>query len=457
MKVTKEERPVREVLLSIELEPQDLEPYLDRAYKRVVQQTNVPGFRRGKAPRHIVEQFLGREYLLTEALDFVVPEATNKAVQEQELDVGGTPKVELAQRDPVVLKATVPLTPVVELGAYRQLRLDEEPVEVTEEQVDRLLEELRYNLTPWEPADRPLQFGDLVNLDVLGSANGQEMVNNSAVDYVPQQGSDQPVTGFSEALQGLHPGETKEFTLDLPSDYPNGELAGKSCHFQVTVKEVKEKRLAELDDEFAKSVGDGYESLEALRNKVREDVTREAEREARRRYEEQVVQQVIEGTTVQVSPLVMEQEVDHLLREQEEALKQRRVTMEQYLQRVGKNEEQLRDELRPTAEARVKRALVIGKAIELEDIQVSQEEVQQEIDSMVQESGQRGESVRQLFGASDGRESLRRLLLTRKTVQRLADIARGHITNETPGTTEEETPAETTQTTDATDGGTQDG
>ncbi len=185
-------------------------------------------------------------------------------------------------------------------------------------------------------------------------------------------------------------------------------------------------------------MGQGHESLEALKDKLREDLVREREQGVRRQYEEKVLQATIEGASVEMSPLFIEREIDHLLRDQEEALKQRRLSMEQYLQTVGKTEEQIREELRPMAEARVKRSLVLDKVAQVEGIEVTEEDVQQEIDSLTQGSVQQGSSARRLSSSPNGRESLRRMLLHQKTLQRLADIARGSVDGASPQAAEEE-------------------
>jgi len=325
-----------------------------------------------------------------------------------------------------------------DLVGYSDLRIPEEPVEITEEQVGEALKYLRYEAAPWEPVDRPAQFGDLVNLDVHAWAGSQEIINSKGTDYIPTEGSENPVPGFAEALQGVGAGEAREFTLDLAQDYADETLAGKSCRFQVKVTEIKAKHLAELDDEFAKGVGQGHESLEALKDKLREDLVREREQGVRRQYEEKVLQATIEGASVDMSPLFIEREIDHLLRDQEEALKQRRLSMEQYLQTVGKTEEQIREELRPMAEARVKRSLVLDKVAQVEGIEVTEEDVQREIDSLPQGSAQQGSSARRLFSSPNGRESLRRMLLHQKTLQRLADIARGSVDGASPPAAGEE-------------------
>ena len=436
MKVTREERPQREVLLNIELEPQDLEKHLERSYRKVVQRANIPGFRKGKAPRRIVEQFLGREYLLNEALDFLIPESARQAVESEELDMVGQPKIELEGLDPVTLKATVALRPEVDLGDYRGTRIPQESVEVTEEQVNGVLEQLRYDLAPWEPVERPVQYGDQVNLDVQGWAEKKQIANNQGVDYIPREDGQAPVPGFAEALQGMRPGETREFTLTPSQDHNDPELAGKTCLFTVRANEVKAKHLPEVDNEFAKGVGEGFDSLEALRQRVNEDLTQEAERTARQRYEEQVMDQLMQGATVEMAPLLVDHEIDHLVREQEDALRQRRVSLEQYLQVSGKSTEQLRQELQPIAEKRIKRPLALRKVAEEEGIEAADEDVQAEIDSMVQESGERGDSVRSMFDSDAGRDSWRQVVLTRKTTQRLVDIASGKLTD--GGSSEEE-------------------
>ena len=425
MKVTKEELPQREALLTIELEPQDMEPHLQRAYQRVVQRSNIPGFRKGKAPRTIVERFVGLDALREEALDSLLPEAIKRAIEEQELDSAGMPRVNEIEGDPPIVKATVPLEPLVELDDYLAIRADEESTEVTEEQVQELLEQLRREQAPWEPATRPVDFGDQVAMDVRGVVNDKDILNQEGVVYVAAEENPSPLPGFVQELVGMKPGGEKEFALTIPEGYGSDDLVGSECTFHVTVHENKEKRLLELNDEFAKGVGEGYDSLEALQERLRSDLQSQEEQAARRRYEETVVPLLLERTKVELSPLLVDHEVAHLLEDERESLRRQQVDIEQYLQNVGKSAEEHQEELRSVALSRLTRSYAFRKIAELENIKVSPEDVEQEINALVESAGNQGDAVRRNFDSPEGKHSLSEVLLNRKTLERLTEIAKG--------------------------------
>ena len=422
MKITREEGSPREAVLNIELAPEDVDPYLDRAYRRVVSRVQIPGFRKGKAPRSILENFMGRDALLREALDFMVPESIEQATKSEGLDAFAQPDVELLELDPVSIKAVVPLAPEVDLGDYRSIRKRQEPVLVSEKQVDQVVEHLRDRSTPWEPAERPIRFGDLVTLDLEGTVEGKQVAKDEAVDFVPRQDNPSPLPGFSVHLEGMAQGEEKEFTLPIPQDDKDASLAGKECRFRVKVLEVKEKRLPELDDDFAKSVGEGYESLEDMRSKLRERLTAEAENSSRQSFQEALVEEVVTGAQVEMSPLLVEREVEHLLHEQERALKDRRMDMDAYLQQVGKSQDEIKDELRTQAQERLVRVLVLRELAAKEDIEVEPQEVDAEVEQMSSSSGDSGEALRRAFSSPNGRSSLSSAILRRKVLERLEEI-----------------------------------
>ncbi|MBI4200861.1 MAG: trigger factor [Chloroflexi bacterium] len=425
MKITREDLPQREVLLSIEVEPGDLSPYLERAYRRVVGRVNIPGFRKGKAPRAVLERFIGQEALLDEAVDLLMPEVVERAVAQEKIEQGGIPSVEVAQKEPVVLKATVPMVPKVVLDAYRDIRVPVEMVEVKEEEVQELVEHLRSETALWEPAGRPVALGDQVTLDVRAQVGGRGMINQRGVVYLAAEDNPSPVPGFAQQLVGIEPGSRKEFAIAIPQDYQDTRLAGQQCTFQVAVHEVKAKRLPEMNDEFAKGVGQGYDSLEALKAKIREDLRASKEREAQRRYEEAVVEQLLSKTSVEYSPLVVEHETDHLLHDEQEALQRQQVSIDQYLESVGKKADEHREELRGIAMARLKRTYALRNVAELEGIKAAAEEVEEELSSLVKDAGPRAESLRRGLDTPDGRESVAQLIVRRKVMERLGEIAKG--------------------------------
>jgi trigger factor len=341
-----------------------------------------------------VESFVGRTGLLQEALEFMVPETLDRVIKEESLKAFSDPQVDLVEMEPVSFRAVVPLEPVVDLDDFRGIRLKKEPVEVTEAQVDEVIQRAQYESAPWEPVTRPVQFGDLLNLDVTGAIGADSVLNDQGVDFIPRQDSALPLPGFSVHLEGMTEGQEKEFTLTVPDDYPRSEYAGKECQFRVKVRSIKEKKLPALDDEFAKGVGEGFASLEALRAQIRERLTQETEAVAARRFEEQSLQEVLKRATVQASDLLFQRELEMMRRERERSLRNQRVDMDTYLSIIGKTEEEFSEQLRPQAEERLRRHLVVQKLAQEEGIQVSPEEIQAEIDSLASTAGEKSRACK---------------------------------------------------------------
>ncbi|MEX2599873.1 MAG: trigger factor [Dehalococcoidia bacterium] len=432
MKVSSEQQPSREAVLTVELDEKDVEPYLDRAYRQVVQRLSIPGFRKGKAPRRIVEQLYGRGYLMNEALDFMVQDVTTKAVEQEDLELGGIPSVSIEQFDPPSFKATVPLVPAIELGDYESVRVPRDEVKVDDEQVDTVLKQLREEMGVWEPVERASALEDLLNLTVAGwtEENGEqkEVLNSESTDYVPRTETQFPIPGFDDALVGLGEGETKEFSLDVPEDSENKEIAGKTVYFKVTVHSVKGRELPALDDEFAKGVGEGFESLEALQDRIRQNLRDQEERNVKSKHEQEVLDKVVEGAAMEVSPLIIDHEVEHVIEEREEKIKTGRMSFEEYqefLASAGKSPEELKEDIKPQVELRLKRAHVLREIVERRGLETSDEELSDEIETMAEEAGEQAEEVRKLFAEDERRESIRRMLVNRKAVEHLTQIALG--------------------------------
>ncbi len=280
MKVTREDEAQRQTVLNIELEEPDLESYLQRAYQRVSQKVKVPGFRPGKAPRAVVERVVGRESLLQEALEFMIPEVMAKAIEQEEIEVGAQPDVELIETEPVTIKAIVPLPPLVETGDYNSLRVPWVAPAVTDEQINDSLEETQKQSALWEPVERPAQMGDQVIMDLKGVVDGETLLDQEDGPFILSD-EPMPIPGFGEQLVGIGAGDTREFDLTFPEDYLSESMAGKECHFTVTAKETKEQKLLDLDDEFAKGVGEGFDTLDALKDNIRQQLQDELEPDGR--------------------------------------------------------------------------------------------------------------------------------------------------------------------------------
>ena len=430
MNITKESASPTEVTLNVEMEPEDEEPFISRSYRRLVSRVRIPGFRPGKAPRSILESHLGRPALVQEALEFMVPETLDQVLKDENLQAFMEPELEILDVEPVSFKAVVALKPVVELGDLRSIRLERQPVEVTVDQVSEVVEQLRYESAPWEPAGRPVQFSDLVTLNITGVIAGEEAINDQGIDFIPQQDNPLPVPGFSVYLEGMSEGQEKGFSLTIPEDHHQDQYAGKDCHIHVEVLSIKEKKLPDLDDEFARGVKDGYETLEALRDFVRQQLTETAETNSQRQLEQESLDELLNIANIEASDLIYQRELNNLYEERERSVKSQRLDMDTYLSYIGQSEEEWREQLKPQADKRLNTFLVIRKLATDEHIDVGADEIQAEIDSMVAEAGDSKESMRRVLSNDNAQESVRTSLLNRKVLQHLVQMVEGN-TDET--------------------------
>ncbi len=435
MKVTKEKTESSQAFLTIEMEPAEVEESLAQAYQRLVKRANIPGFRKGKAPRAILERYVGREHLLEDALDSLIPQAYDKAIKEQGIEAVARPQIEITQTEPVVFKAIVPLKPNVKLGDYHRLQVAPSVVEeVTETQVDSVVEELRHQHASWEPVERPAAFGDLLVMDIEGTAEGKPLINQKGGQYRLRRDSALPVPGFAEQLVEMKRGEVKEFNLQLPADYPSSDVAGKEVSFKVKVSEIKQEVLPELNDQFASTVSPDFKALADLRQRIMADMKQNAEESARMKFEEQVIDAVVGAAEVEFPPTFVEAEINDLLNQR---FRKGRPELETYLRSINKTEEAIREELRPLAISRITRSLVLGKVAEEEKIEVTDAEINTEIENMTKSTTQNKDEIKKILSTPQARESIKDRLLTRKTIQRVTEIAKGSAETETAKKEEE--------------------
>jgi len=423
VKVTRDKTENSQVFLTIEMDPAEVDESLESSYHRLVKRVSVPGFRKGKAPRPVLERHIGRESLLDDALDNLLPQACERAIAEQEIEPIVQPQIEIVQTDPVVFKATVSVKPTVELGDYHQIRVERQPVKVAEDDVNAAIEGLRQQYATWEPVERPVQFDDLVTFDIESSIDGEPFINEKGTQYQVIQDLPFPAPGFAEQLTGLRPGEEKQFRLQFPSDYPRDELKGKEASFTVRISEIKEKRLPGLNDEFAGVVSPDFQTLASLREQVLADLERRAEERARIDFEEQVVQAAVDISQVEFPPVLVEMEINRLLDRQSRRLQMGGLKMEEYLMQVNKTEEELREELRPLATRRVTQSLVLDRVAEQEKLEVGDTEIGGEIENIVEGATEDKEELREFLETSQTRPVIEQQLMTRKTIQRLVEIA----------------------------------
>lgn len=430
MQVTREELPDSQIVLEITVEDERLEKAKAAAYRRVASKAKIPGFRPGKAPREVVERHFGEHTFLHEAIDKLMSEVYQEALEQEQIDPIEQASFEVVTEEPLVAKFTVPVRPTIDLAEQlATLQVPRETVEVDAERVDEGLESLRHRYATLEPVDRPIKWDDIIRADVNATVSGEPLFQDEDAEFQLIEDRTISLPGFAEALIGKKKGEKFQFSVTVPDDAPNEKMRGDQAQYQVHLKEVKEEILPELDDEFSRGVGEGFESLEALRTRVESDLREALEHEEEQRYKDEVLETLVDEVQPQFPPILSDRETERMLKEQLGAAQRgtrggnERENLEGYLQQIGKSEDELMAEMRPLAEARIRRSLVLSEVGEAEHIEVGDDEVETEIERLTSGVGEQADELRRLFSEEAAKENLRRSLTTKKTLDRLVEIA----------------------------------
>jgi trigger factor len=429
MKVSAEDLENCRIALNIEAEASELDKSMDEAYQHLVKEVSVPGFRKGKAPRVILEQHIGKGALLEEALEHLVPELYRQAIQSKDLEPIAQPELEITQSEPLVFKAVVSLKPEVKLGDYHDIKVDAGPaIEVTDKEIAIAIEEFRKEKGAWVPVDRAAELGDLLTMSVQATVDGKPWLDHKDILYEMDKDSRSPVPGFASCLQGTEKNKEKTFNLTIPEDYHIEEMRGKEASFGVTVSEIKEKELPELNDELAK--GGGYAGLEDMKERVAASLRTRAEARNRLEMKQKALDALVEMSVVNYPPILEDEEIDGLLKSEAQRLGFREIG--DYVKRAQKTEEEIRQQLRAIAKKRLVQGLVLGKLAEQEKIEISTSEVDNRVDEIANDAEDK-EKARQLFSLPQFRQSIENSLRTEKTMDRLLQIAVGNSEATTKG------------------------
>jgi len=430
LKVTTEKVGNCQTILTIEVEEERVKKSLKEGARRISKRTRIPGFRAGRAPYHIVERMVGKEAIFDEALEELSSQVYREALEESKLEPIDRAEMEVVSREPLTLKMTVPLKPEVELGDYQSILVEPQEAKVEDKEVEEVLTALREERGEWVPMEREAQKGDLLTLDVEGRADGERVVGAEEGEYILRLGAEVPVKGFPEMIEGMKPGEERVFTLPYPVIHPNAKLAGRKVEFRVRLLGLKGKHLPPLDDELAKTVGD-FESLEQLQERVESVLQARAETRERERVAEEVLTAMTEQAKIAYPRTLLEREIDSMLKDYAQAVARQGFTLPRYLEVVGKSEEELRGELRPQAEERLKKALVFSKFTEKEGIAIKDEEVDREVDEIADSYGDQAEEMKKALLSPEPQRSIRSRLFSQKALERLVEI--GTATHEKEG------------------------
>ena len=386
MSVKYEELEHNLVKLTVEIPLDEVKAAEDTVYKRMRGRINVPGFRKGKAPRNIIERAYGKGIFLEDAVNDLVPMAYEKAVAEAEkengIKVASYPEISYEQVEldkPVVFAATVAKRPEVKLGQYKGLKVDTISAEVTDEDIEAEIkreQEKNASIIPVE--GRPVEDGDMITLDFLGKTDGVAFEGGESHDYPLTIGSGSFIPGFEQQLIGMNIGETKDIEVSFPEDYHEKTLAGKPAVFTCTIKSIKTKELPEIDDEFASEVSD-FETLAEYKEDLRKKLSEEKEKTAKTAKEDALVAKIVEGSEMDVPDLMITSEARNTINSFAQQLRSQGLSMEQYMQYTGQTEEALIESEKPNTEKRIKTRLVLEAVAKAENIEVTDEDVNADI------------------------------------------------------------------------------
>ncbi|MDO9536387.1 MAG: trigger factor [Bacillota bacterium] len=383
------------VCLEIEVPVTEVNEALEKAYKKVVKKLAVPGFRKGKVPRKIIENHYGPEIFYEDALEMLVDPSYAKAVKECELEPINKPEMELVQIEkdkPLLYKVTVDVKPEVELCEYKGISVDREKKEITPEDVDKYLSSLREQHARLVTVDDgEVAEKDLAVIDFKGEINGEPFEGGTGENYSLEIGSGSFIEGFEEQLKGARKDETRQVKVTFPENYTKAELAGKDAVFTVTVKEIKRPQLPEMDDAFIQELTEEFSTLEDFKADVENKLKESLRHREKISLESDVIEKVAENSKVEVPEVLVERELDNIFGEFEYYLRMQGLSLEQYGQMVEGGLKKLRDERREEASSRAKANLVLDAIIKKEAVEVSEEEIDQKINEIVR--GQKPEDV----------------------------------------------------------------
>lgn len=386
--------------LTIEVAPEELEKAIEGAYQKNKSKISVPGFRKGKVPRQMIERMYGKEVFYEDAVNALIPEAYEKAVDECEEEIVSSPKIEVAQVEagkPFIFTAEVALKPEVKLGKYKGVKVEKADTEVTDEEVDKEIDKEREsNARNIDVTDRAVKDGDIVTLDFEGFVDGTAFEGGKGENYPLTIGSGTFIPGFEEQLVGAEIGKETEVNVTFPEDYQAEDLKGKAAVFKCTVKEIKEKELPTLDDEFASEVSE-FETLAEYKADIRGRLEERKAKAAREAKEAAVIEEIIKDSDMEIPEAMIETQQRQMIDEFAQRIQMQGLTLEQYFQFTGASYDQMIEQVKPQAEKRIQSRLVLEAVAAAEKIEATEEDYEEELKSMAEAYQMEVDKVKELL------------------------------------------------------------
>ena len=387
--------------LTIEVPAEELEKALEKAYQKQKKNISVPGFRKGKVPRAMVEKMYGPAVFYEDAVNSLVPEEYSKAAEESKLDIVSRPEINVEQIEKgkaFIFTATVAVKPEVTLGEYKGLEVAKADTTVTDEEVEvELKKEQEKNARTINVEDRPAADGDTVTLDFEGSVDGVPFDGGAGKDYPLTLGSHSFIPGFEEQLVGAALEEEKEVNVTFPEDYQAEELAGKAAVFKCTIHKIEAKELPALDDDFAKDVSE-FDTLDEYKKEIKDNLTKKKEEQAKTEKENAVVDKAVENATMEIPDQMVEEQVNGMVNDYARRLESQGISFKQYVEITGMTAEKIGEQMKPQAIKRIQTRLVLEAVVKAENIQADDAAVEEQFDKMAEDFKMDKEQIKGMFG-----------------------------------------------------------
>ena len=412
--------------LTIEVSAEELDKAMQNAYLKARGKISIPGFRKGKAPRKMIEQMYGKGIFLEDAANALIPEHYSKALEECDLEIVSQPEIDVTQAEPgkaFIFTAEVAVKPEVTLGEYKGVEVPKSETEVTDEDIEaEIKKEQEKNSRTVTVEDRGAENGDITTIDFEGFVDGVAFEGGKGTDYPLTLGSGSFIPGFEDQLVGAKAGDHVEVNVTFPEEYQEAELAGKAAVFQCDVKKVETKELPELDDDFAQDVSE-FDTLAEYREDVKKNLTEKKEKEARAAKENAAVDKAIENAEMEIPDAMLNTQVRQMMNDFASRMQSQGLTMEQYFQFTGMTAEKMQEEMKPQALKRIQTRLVLEKIAETENIEVSEDEVNEEISKMAEMYKMEADKLKELLGDRE-LDQMKKDMAVQKAVTLVADEAK---------------------------------